>query len=116
MNDPFSLFLPSIKDLAEQGLAKSIEDCSEDLEKLADGEPGQAIANTLAPGLASTETGDVIQDNLGNAVDNAINLFQGEPVELSIDPNFVPDAAEAVVDDVVDIASEVTENFLNGLF
>jgi hypothetical protein len=116
MTDPFSIFLPAMKDLAQKGVQKSAEDLTEDVEKLADGEPGQAIADALTPGLASTEAGNVIQDHLGNAIDNAVSLVQGDPVDLSIDPNFVPEFAEAAIEDVGDVAAEIVDDLLGGLF
>lgn len=105
-----------MKDLAQKGVQKSAEDLTEDVEKLADGEPGQAIADALTPGLASTEAGNVIQDHLGNAIDNAVSLVQGDPVDLSIDPNFVPEFAEAAIEDVGDVAAEIVDDLLGGLF
>jgi hypothetical protein len=107
MTDPFSIFLPAMKDLAQKGVQKSAEDLTEDVEKLAD---------ALTPGLASTEAGNVIQDHLGNAIDNAVSLVQGDPVDLSIDPNFVPEFAEAAIEDVGDVAAEIVDDLLGGLF
>lgn len=108
---PWAVLAPAALDLAQQGAANTVCDFGESIGALSEGDPGQLAADIIMPGASATETGELLQDQLGTGLDATFDLLRGDAVTLELDPEFLPQAAEALVDD----GASVVTSFVKGL-
>lgn len=106
---PWAVLAPAALDLAQQGAANTVCDFGESVDALSEGDPGQLAADIIMPGASATETGELLQDQLGTGLDATFDLLQGEAVTLELDPEFLPQAAEALVDDGANVITSVVK-------